>query len=64
VGDRIKTLLDDAIADMKGTKQSNVAERLDAAYEEAKRLVEELSHSDDGDKKATAKPSKARKKKP
>jgi hypothetical protein len=50
VGDRIKTLLDNAIAEMKETKQPNVAERLDAAYEEAKRLVEELSRSNDGKK--------------
>jgi hypothetical protein len=45
VADRIKTLLDAAIADMKTTRQANVAERLEAAYQEAKRLVDELSNS-------------------
>ena len=50
VSDRIKALLDDATADMKATQQPNVAERLEAAYEEAKRLVDELSHTDDGKK--------------
>ena len=56
VAERIKTLLDDATADMKAAQQVNLAERLEAAYEEAKRLVDELSHSDDGDKNEKAKP--------
>jgi hypothetical protein len=47
---RIKTLLDNTTAEMKTTKQPNVAERLDAIFEEAKRLVDELSQSDDGKK--------------
>jgi hypothetical protein len=50
VGDRIKTLLDAATAEMKATQQVNLTQRLDAAYEEAKRLVEELSRSNDGKK--------------
>jgi hypothetical protein len=45
VADRIKMLLDDAIAEMKRTMNPNVAERLDAAFEEAKRLVDELAAS-------------------
>lgn len=64
VADRIKTLLDDATAHMKAAPQVNLAERLEAAYEEAKRLVGELSQSDDGDKETTVKPRKARKKEP
>ena len=48
VADRIKTLLHDATADMTQLQPINLAERLDAAYEETKRLVDELSHSDDG----------------
>ena len=48
--DRIKTLLDAATAEMKATQQVNLTQRLDAAYEEAKRLVEELSRSNDGKK--------------
>ena len=46
--DRIKTLLDNATAEMKRVKQLNVRERLEAAYDEVKRLVEELSGSPDG----------------
>lgn len=34
VADRIKTLLDDATAEMKATQQVKLAERLEAAYEE------------------------------
>lgn len=45
VADRIKKLLDDATADVKTTRQANVAERLEAAYQETKRLVDELSNS-------------------
>jgi hypothetical protein len=63
VGDRIKTLLDNATAEMKATQQVNLTQRLDAAFDEVKRLVEELSHPDDG-KKAPAKPRKAPKNKP
>jgi hypothetical protein len=43
VADRIKTLLDDANADVKQTKQISLTERLEAAYDEVKRLVDELS---------------------
>lgn len=68
VSDRLKIVLEEVTADMKATQQANVAERLDAAYEEAKRLVEELSHSDDGDSDKKAKPKtrrlKGRKNKP
>jgi hypothetical protein len=51
VADRIKTLLDNAAADVKQSQPLNVAERLEAAYEEAKRLVDELSGSHDGGQK-------------
>ena len=50
VADRIKTLLGNVTAEMERTQQLNVAERLQAIYEEAKRLVDELSQSDDGKK--------------
>lgn len=43
VSDRIKTLLDTATAEMKVTQQMNLTEKLGTAYEEAKRLVDELS---------------------
>lgn len=52
VSDRIETLLGNATAEMKTTPQVNVAERLEAAYEEVKRLVDELSHHGDNDKQA------------
>jgi hypothetical protein len=61
VGDQIKALLEQATADMKATKQMNLTQRLDAAYEEVKRLVDELRQSRE-DKKA--KPKSHRKKKP
>ena len=68
VADRIKTLLDAATAEMKATQQVNLTQRLDAAYDEVKRLVEELSHSNDGDHDKKAKPKtrrlKGRKNKP
>ena len=60
VGDRIKTLLDDATADMKATQQPNLSERLEAAYEEAKRLVDELSASQDAGKAEKSKKKKGR----
>ena len=43
VGDRINTLLDVATAEIKQHQRLNIKERLDAAYEEVKRLVDELS---------------------
>ena len=43
VGDRIKTLLDDATGEAKRTQELNIKERLEAAYDEVKRLVDELS---------------------
>lgn len=43
VSDRIKTLLDAATADMKLTQQFNMTERLEAAYDDVKQLVEKLS---------------------
>jgi hypothetical protein len=42
VADRIKTLLEDTTAEMKRTQQLNIKERLEAAYDEVKRLVDEL----------------------
>lgn len=61
VAERLKTLLEEMTAEMKTTKQLNWSERLDAAYDEAKRLVHELLHSQE-DKKA--KPKSRRKNKP
>jgi uncharacterized membrane protein YukC len=62
VADRIKKLLDEATTAMKQSQPINLAETLDAAYEEAKRLVDELSGANDDGKKA--KPRKSRKNKP
>lgn len=68
VADRIKALLDAATAELKATQQVNLTQRLDAAYDEVKRLVDEFSHSDDGDHGKKAKPRtrrvKGRKNKP
>jgi pyruvate dehydrogenase complex dehydrogenase (E1) component len=50
VADRIKTLLDNATTEVKRTQQLNVREWLEAAYDEVKRLVEELSDFPDGGK--------------
>jgi len=43
VADRIKQLLDDATAEMKRTKDMNLAGPLESAYEEVKNMVDELS---------------------
>ena len=43
VADRINTLLDDTTAELKRTQQLNIKERLEAAYDEVKRLVNELN---------------------
>ena len=43
VADRIKTLLDNATAEVKRTQQLNLTERLEAAYDEVRRLINELS---------------------
>ena len=43
VADRIEQLLDDAIAEIKRTKNQNLVGRLEAVYEEAQRMVDELS---------------------
>jgi len=43
VAARIKTLLDEAAAEVKQTQQLNIKKRLETAYEEVKRLVDELS---------------------
>jgi len=50
VADRIKTLLAEITADMERTQNPNVACRLEAAYDEVQRLVDELSGSRDGGK--------------
>ena len=47
-GDRIKSLLDDTMADMKSTKDPNMAARLNVAYIEVQRIVKELSDTCDG----------------
>jgi hypothetical protein len=50
VADRIKTLLDTATAEMNETQQMNLTQRLQAAYDEVKLLVNALSvFPDDGD---------------
>jgi hypothetical protein len=51
VADRIKALLDSATAEMKRTQQANIKERLEAAYDEVKRLVDQLSEVPDGREK-------------
>jgi hypothetical protein len=51
VADRIKVLLDSATADMKRTQHLNIKERLEAAYDEVKRLVDQLSEVPDGREK-------------
>lgn len=43
VADRIKTLLANITAELERTKDLNVASRLEAAYDEVQRLVDELS---------------------
>jgi hypothetical protein len=50
VADRINNLLDDATAELKRTQQMNIKERLEAAYDEVKRLVDELLGLSDGGK--------------
>jgi hypothetical protein len=60
VGDRIKKLLDEATADIKQSQPINLSERLEAAYQEAKRLVDELRQSQ-GDKGAKPKPRRQNK---
>ncbi len=42
VADRIKTLLEDANAEIKRTKDLNVTGSLEAVYDEIKLLVDEL----------------------
>jgi hypothetical protein len=43
VADRIKTLLDNATAEVKRSQSLNVTKRLQRVYEEVRRLVNELS---------------------
>ena len=50
VADRIKTLLDGATAELEGTEWLKLTERLEAAYDETKRLLDELSVLPDGGK--------------
>jgi hypothetical protein len=45
VADRVKTLLDAATAEMKATQQVDLTQRLEAAYDEVKRLVDECRTS-------------------
>jgi hypothetical protein len=51
VAERIKTLLDEAKAEMERTRQLNMTERLEAAYREIERLVAELSGVSDDRKR-------------
>ena len=46
VADRIEQLLADAIAEIERTKNRNLAGRLEAVYEKAQRMVDELSEQD------------------
>lgn len=48
VAERMKALLDNVTAEMKQAQQLNLAERLEAVYDEVKRLADELSKSPDG----------------
>jgi len=48
VGERINTLIDNAKVEMQRTKQLDLSEPLQAAYDEIKRLVDELSGNADG----------------
>ena len=50
VADRISTLLAGITAELKRTKDLNVAGRLEAAYDEVQRLVDELSGAHGGGK--------------
>ena len=60
VADRIKTMVDDVTAEMKQSKRLNVADRLDAAFEDIQRLVRELLVAREGgqDKPAEATPGR------
>lgn len=49
VANRIESLLDDIMTEMKRTKDLDMSGRLEAAYDEAEQLVDELSGSRDGD---------------
>jgi len=49
VSERIEQLLADATAEMKRTKNLNLAGPLDSAYEELKSMVDELSDPYDSD---------------
>ena len=50
IADRINTLLDNVTGEMKRTQKLNVTGRLEAAYDEIRRLVDELSGFPDGGK--------------
>ena len=43
VSGRIKTLLDNVTAEVKQAQQLNLAQRLEAAYDDVERLVDELA---------------------
>lgn len=47
VSERIERLLADATAEIKRTKNLNLAKPLESAYEEVKSMVDELSDSND-----------------
>lgn len=48
VANRIKSLLDTATVELRQAQQLNMTERLEMAYEEVKRLVEQLSAGEGG----------------
>jgi len=48
VAERIKRLMDDATEEVGRSRDRNLAERLDSAYEEVRDLVEKLSSETSG----------------
>ena len=48
VADRLNSLIADVTAEMTQSQQVNLTERLEAIYDEVKRLIKELSGNSDG----------------
>jgi hypothetical protein len=64
VMDRIETVIDNATDDMQRTKQIDLGHRMELAFEEVKKLVAELAHSQGGSSDTKPNPKKRRKNKP